>query len=174
MIKFGITFTFSLLLTVVFTFLTRMIDFALIRMMIQTYFGYTYNVLRLFAITNNTYQIFTHILTALKFGGISAIIPGGAIDTQSMIAFTFHNQLDLWGWFSYFLVMGEAQLIHIILAAAHQSVAVLILFDLEGFQDYYIRNGKVPLFFAIFRILFVLLDAGVRASAVFFLCQEKI
>lgn len=171
MIRFNISLVSSLLLTAIFTGLTLMIDFSLVRLLIQTHLGYTYHVLLLFAILNNTYQVVTHVLTALKFSGLPLLIPGGAVDNQSVTAFTFHNQLDLHGWFGYFLASGEAPLLYVVLAGAHMSVAVMIFFGSTHFQDYYIRCGKTPLFFAIFRTFFVLLDACARACAVFSLCQ---
>jgi hypothetical protein len=112
----------------------------------------------------------THVLTALKFLHIPIfMIPGGADEEQSVGSFTFHNQLDLWGWWAYFLLTRRASWLENILAAVHSSVGLIAISSPWMFQKYYIHTSikQDGWFFWIIKTGFVILDAVARTCAVF-------
>ena len=120
-----------------------------------------------FGVIDNLYQIFTHVFTALKYLGIPIpMIPGGADENQTPAQFTFHNQLDLWGWWAYFIIMGRASPLQNILAAIHSSVGVVALLYPEAFQNWYISRKFDSRALMWFKTGFVILDAVVRTYAV--------
>jgi hypothetical protein len=122
--------------------------------------------LLIFALGNNSYQVATHVMTALKFVGVKlAMIPGGARDDQTVINFTFHNQLDLWGWWAYFIVRGHANLLYNILASVHIAVGIIAFLYPKIFQKYYISTNHNTLFFHILKTVFVVSDAVCRSWA---------
>lgn len=131
---------------------------------------WTWYILWGFAIINNSYQIMTHVLTALKFLHIPVfMIPGGADEEQSVGSFTFHNQLDLWGWWAYFILTGHARWLENILAAVHSSVGLIAISSPVMFQQYYIHTSikQDGWFFWVVKTGFVIADAVARTCAVF-------
>lgn len=124
----------------------------------------------MFGIVNNAYQIFTHVTTTLQYLGVPLpIIPGGADEKQTPSQFTFHNQLDLWGWWSYFLLIGSAPPLVNALAAVHSSVGIVAWLSPDVFQSRYISTSRDTMFFWIFKTSFVTLDAVARSLAVWYL-----
>lgn len=129
--------------------------------------GWWYYSLFTFALLNNSYQVLTHLLTAIKFLGIAVpFTPGGAMDVQTPLTFNVYNQLDLWGWWAYFLFTGKAPLLMNLLAAEHSSVGIVSVIWPRSFQNSYIigRGNAKGLTWA--RAGFVTLDAIVRMYAV--------
>jgi len=94
------------------------------------------------------------------------MIPGGADEKQTPAQFTFHNQLDLWGWWAYFIIMGRVPVLENILAAVHSSVGVVACLYPELFQKRYISTKFDTFKLMWFKTGFVTLDAVVRTWAV--------
>jgi hypothetical protein len=123
-----------------------------------------------FGIVNNVYQIFTHIVTTLQYLGVPLpVVPGGADERQTPAEFTLHNQLDLWGWWAFFLLVGKAPPLENTLAAVHSSVGIVAWWQPEIFQSRYIstRHDTAP--FWVLKTLFVAVDAIARLLAVWYL-----
>jgi hypothetical protein len=153
----------SLVLTGILTILTQIMDYSWWRLLFPRPLR---TLLILFAIANNSYQVMTHLLTTLKFSGWNVpMIPGGAKDDQSVIDFTLHNQLDLWGWFSYFLARGQSNWLYSFLAATHMAVGLIPFYRHDVFQEFYIRTTRCSRFFHQLKTSFVFLDAASRTYA---------
>lgn len=90
---------FDLMCTIFFAYLTSEVPFAVISDS-QGYF-YCYPFLLLFFLTNNWYCL----VTAAKSGRVS-------------------NQLKIWGWWSYFLLIGEAPIVFNILVSIYEGVGL--------------------------------------------------
>jgi hypothetical protein len=126
-----------------------------------------WGVLYSFGVVNNLYQIFTHVFTALQYLGVPIpMIPGGADEKQTPAQFTFHNQLDLWGWWAYFIIAGKVPVLENILAAVHSSVGVVAWMYPQIFQTWYISRKFDTTILMWFKTGFVMLDAVVRTVAV--------
>lgn len=156
----------SLATSAIFTAIIMMIDFAGWKQFLQSWNLYV--VVATFAIINNSYQVLTHVLTFLKFLGLPLpMIPGGAKDDQTVLNFTFHNQLDLWGWWAHFLITGHANFAYAALAATHMAVGLVALAAPELFQRYYISNKDDTPAYHYIKTNFVFTDALCRSYALY-------
>ena len=161
--EFSKTAPFVVLLSLLITVGVSLIDFQSINNTLNNF----YYILLVFTLVNNLYQVATHILTTFTFIGFDIYIPGGADENQTILNFTFHNQLDLWGWWAYFILKGEAQLIYNLLSSTHISTGLFAMYNPRVFQAYYIKTDVCPLHFHLAKIIFVLSDAIARSYALY-------
>ena len=117
----------------------------------------------------NTYQVLTHVLTALKFIGVADIfIPGGAKDDQQLYEFTIHNVLDLLGWILIFIYTKKLYLLYVFTAAVHIGVGQVAILLYDTFQEYYIKDiSKNHTTFQYTKLIFVILDFVFRSYALY-------
>lgn len=123
-----------------------------------------------FCVVNNSYQVVSHVLTAIKFYGWQPVYIPGAADEQAVSTFGVFNQLDLWGWWAYFIYSGACPLWLNFLSAVHCGVAVTSVVLPKTFQQNYIVPGGGPLF-TFSKASFVLLDAVSRATTVWIMTR---
>lgn len=117
-----------------------------------------------YVITNNIYQVATHLLTAFTFAGKPiGMIPGGAKEDQSCLEFTLHNFIDVSGWLGYFVIVGKVNSMMSLLAAVHCGVGIVAAIANVLFQRYYIQTKHAPTIFHWFKIIFVCSDAIARS-----------
>jgi hypothetical protein len=99
-------------ITFVCTSILLAIDYGYITNTIYSHASFIYYSLCILTLINNIYQVFTHILTALKFLSLRLdkdvyYTPGGAEDGQSLKTFIFWNIVDQAGWIGYALVIRK-------------------------------------------------------------------
>src|SRR3989338_9854063 len=116
----------------------------------------------------NSYQVLTHVFTALKFIGYDIIIPGGAKDDQKIYEFTIHNTLDLLGWIMIFMYNKQLYWPYVLLAATHMGVGQVALIMYRTFQRFYIKDisQEYPAFQYV-KLCFVVLDFIYRTHALY-------
>jgi len=114
------------------------------------------------------YEILTHSLSAAKYLGFDAkFIPGGTRDDQSVTEFTAHNALDIANLVAMMICTAKEcnTLPYHILLAFHISSNVLAIAVPTFFQRQVIMGEQSPLYFSIFKTLFVSTDSVMRGCA---------
>lgn len=115
------------------------------------------------------YQIFTHILTGVKYLGVKKRwlpIPWATRDEQTLTEFTVHNGIDIGNLVCMMLCGAHTDVYHWLLAF-HFSSSCMAFSNFDYFQRQIILDAYSPLYVRVFKTAFVFIDPLLRAYALY-------